>query len=243
MYLIVGLGNPGSKYLLSRHNVGFMVVDAVVEYFSGGTFRRECRAETCKIQWHSQPILLAKPQTFMNFSGECIRALVHYYKIDLEKLLVIHDEVDLSFGIMKYQKQRGHGGHNGVCNIHQHLGTNNYSRLRMGVDRPSPQEMGVSDFVLSDFSKGEQGKLACFLSEARDSVLHFIERGFAATANHYNQKKTAPRSESPNHGKDRESKVRPNKPNKKLPDKKAVQRSVFSKYVLHQIVSNKGGCD
>lgn len=187
MHLIVGLGNPGAKYSLTRHNIGFMVIDALAHYFSYGRFKREHRAETALVKVGRESVLLTKPQTFMNLSGESVRPLIDYYDIEFFQILVIHDEVDLPFGTMKYQKNRGHGGHNGVRSIHKHLGTNEYCRLRAGVGRPQNIRMDVADFVLQNFSTEEQGEVPDFLSRVGDSVIHFIEKGFAATANYYNQ--------------------------------------------------------
>ena len=165
-----------------------MVIDAIANHFSlSHSYKKQHRAEIFKIHWNSKFILLAKPQTFMNLSGESIHPLVHNYKIDLKNLLVVHDEVDIPFGLLKYQKNRGHGGHNGVRHIHHQLGTNNYSRLRIGVGRPH-HKVQVSDFVLQNFSKDEQGQLPNLLTCAKDSILYFIDRGFCATANRYNQK-------------------------------------------------------
>ena len=186
MHLIVGLGNPGNNYLLTRHNIGFMVIDSLAHRFSCRSFKKEHRTETAKVKVGLESTLLAKPQTFMNLSGESIRAIVDYYNIELSKILIIHDEVDLPFGTMKYQKSRGHGGHNGVRSTHKQLGTNEYCRLRAGVGRPKNDKMDVADFVLQNFSKEEQNEVPDFLTKAGDSVIHFIEKGFASTANHYN---------------------------------------------------------
>ena len=123
----------------------------------------------------------------MNLSGESVRSLVDYYNIDLKKLLIIHDEVDLPFASIKYQYQRGHGGHKGIRSTHQHLRTNEYNRLRAGVGRPENNQMEVANYVLQKFSDEELKELPNFLSHIGESVIYFIENGFSSTANHYNQ--------------------------------------------------------
>lgn len=186
MKLIVGLGNPGSKYQMTRHNIGFMVIDALVEIHRGGSFKQEHKAHTQKLLLSSQPILLAKPQTYMNNSGESVRALVDYYNIDISDLLIIHDDIDQAFGAMKYQKKRGHGGQNGIRSIHQHLGTNDYARLKMGVGRPSHPAQDVANYVLQDFSRSELKDLPDILSLACESVEVFAHEGLENAANRYN---------------------------------------------------------
>lgn len=188
MFLIVGLGNPGPKYQFNRHNIGFMVVDGLARSFSDGQFKAEHKALVTKIRMGSTPALLAKPQTYMNLSGESTQALCSYYDIDKDKILVIHDEVDLPFGEMKYQKKRGHGGHNGVRDINKNLGGNDYARLRLGISRPPNDRMAVADYCLSDFSKDEMKTLPDLLSLACESVEAFVRDGFEYAANNYNQK-------------------------------------------------------
>ena len=130
MKIIVGLGNPGAKYLLTRHNLGFMLIDAL----SGeGRFQNKYKSQIKKSEWEGKSVLLVKPQTFMNLSGMAVREIVSFYKVPLENLLVIHDDKDLPFGKMKFQKSRGDGGHNGVVSVHQELNSQDYCRLKMGV--------------------------------------------------------------------------------------------------------------
>ncbi len=194
---------------MTRHNIGFTVIDGICHHLfhdssssssapshfrgnlhsgSHSNFKKEHQAETKPLRIHSEPTLLAKPQTLMNLSGKSVGALIRYYQVQLSKLLVIHDEIDLPFGTMKYQKNRGHGGHNGIRHIHQCLGTNEYHRLKVGVGRPSNDKLDVTDFVLQNFSKEELKELPIFLNSIIESVLHFIEKGFASAANQYNQR-------------------------------------------------------
>lgn len=202
MKLIVGLGNPGPKYVLTRHNIGFMVVDVLAAAASSGAprFKSEHKAETLKIQIAGQPVLLCKPQTFMNLSGEAVQALVHMYKIPLEDVLVIHDEIDIPFGQMRFQSKRGPGGHNGIKSVHQMLGSDAYARFRVGVGRPpvfvddngekTRGSMEVHDYVLQPFTREEQSRLAEELfGEYVEAVDLWITDGLGAAATQYNREK------------------------------------------------------
>lgn len=195
MYLIVGLGNPGAKYLMTRHNVGFMLIDGLASAYALPSFKQEHKAETGKIRINtskgSELALIAKPQTFMNLSGESVRALMDYYDISPDKVLVAHDEVDLPFGQFKFQFARGHGGQNGVRNIHQHMGHNKYARLRMGVGRPNGKQQ-VADYVLSNFSNTEQTYLNELIDKAIDGVECFVEKGWQGAANQFNETNIVP---------------------------------------------------
>ena len=153
MKAIVGLGNPGKKYLLTRHNLGFLVIDALSE--EGGSFKKEHESLVQKTKIASQSVLLVKPQTFMNLSGQAVRSLLHFYKIPLEGLIVIHDDKDLEFGSFKFQQKRGSGGHNGISDIEEKLGSNDYARLKMGV---FPKKMEESSSDLKAFLKLTSGQ-------------------------------------------------------------------------------------
>lgn len=136
MKLIVGLGNPGPEYALTRHNIGFLVVDAFNEiHNNGGRWRSEHKALTSKLRLKDEQVLLVKPQTFMNLSGQAVSALLGFYNIPISDLLVVQDEVDLKFGEMKFVKKRGPGGHNGIRSVTEQLGTDDYARLRLGVEK------------------------------------------------------------------------------------------------------------
>ena len=184
--MIVGLGNPGAKYSLTRHNIGFMLIDALAHAFSSPGFKSEHKAQLATIRLGSTRALLVKPQTFMNLSGESVQAIAHYYKVETEDILVAHDEVDLPYESVKFQKNRGHGGHNGIRNIHQMLGTKEYMRLRMGVDRPSNSKMDVADYVLQNFSKEELDKMPDYLNHCVNAVECFITEGPEAAGNKFN---------------------------------------------------------
>ena len=208
MRIIIGLGNPGSKYLFTRHNLGFMIIDALAE---NNPFQNKYKSLIQKKEIENETVLLVKPQTFMNLSGQAVREIIHFYKIPLENLLVIHDDKDLPFRTMKFQKSRGHGGHNGIKSIHQELQSKDYSRLKMGVavedrtikdtDVPTAWEeplvhMGLGDrplkdtanFVLSPFNKQEQEKLPDLLDRGVKAIECFIKEGFHQASNQFNSK-------------------------------------------------------
>lgn len=184
MYIIVGLGNPGPRYKLTRHNVGFMVVDALADHFNiqfqESKFNALIAQTKLRLPSGEEDVLLVKPQTFMNLSGEAVQPLLAFYKIPTDKLLVIHDEVDIPFTEMRVQKNRGHGGQNGVRNIHEKIGPD-YSRIRVGVGRPTIPQMGIADHVLQNFSPDEMTKLPDVLGEvcekALDILNHSQEKG------------------------------------------------------------------
>lgn len=187
MKLIVGLGNPGASYLITRHNVGFMVIDAL----SKDSFVKKHKSLIQKIPLTGESVLLAKPQTYMNCSGEAVRGLMGFYKIPSQDLLVIQDDVDQPFLNMKFQKGRGPGGHRGIQNIHDSLKTSDYARLKLGVGRPHSEEEAApstSDYVLSPFSEKEQTLLKDFLEKSVQAVLYFIEEGFEKSAGKFNRK-------------------------------------------------------
>ncbi len=186
MKAIIGLGNPGSKYLMTRHNAGFLVIDAIAQRNHVSSFKEEHQALTAKFKLDGQDVILIKPQTFMNLSGESVAPLLKYYKIEVSDILVVHDEVDLNFKKIKFQTSRGHGGHNGIRSIHSLLNTKNYARLRIGISRPPHPKMSVADYALQNFSGGEQKELANTLSLAAEGVECFILNELNLAATRYN---------------------------------------------------------
>lgn len=189
MWLIVGLGNKGSKYLITRHNIGFMAVDAFAQAFGQPPEKSEHKAITRRMRIDGEDVLLAKPQTFMNLSGESVQALSHFYKIPPENILVVHDDIDQGFGAVKFQKNRGAGGHNGIKSVTQMLGTNAYPRLKLGVGRPANSKMDVAAYVLQNFSDSEQSELSSFIEMSVEAIEAFIFDGFEKAANKFNSKK------------------------------------------------------
>ena len=183
--LIVGLGNPGLKYRDTRHNVGFWVVDELARRHGLGKARREKRAQTWDGRIGERRVKLAQPQTFMNRSGESVRALSDFYDIDRDCLLVIHDDLDTPFGSIRLRKAGGHGGQNGLRSIIQHLGSRDFARLRFGIGRP-PGRMNPVDYVLQSFKGDEAIEARELVSRAADAVEVWLREGIEAAMSRFN---------------------------------------------------------
>ena len=183
-YLIVGLGNPGRKYRGNRHNIGFMAVDllASVHDISLGTVQNKAIVGNGRIQ--NKAVILAKPQTYMNNSGDAVGPLVNYYKIAPENILVIYDELDLPFGTVRLREKGGAGGHNGMKSIINHLGQD-FSRMRLGIGRP-PGQMPVPAHVLQDFHKNDLPLLDDVLKEAVKATETFLQEGIQLAMSRHN---------------------------------------------------------
>jgi peptidyl-tRNA hydrolase, PTH1 family len=185
-YLIVGLGNPGREYRSSRHNAGFMVVDRMASRLDVAFSRLESRALVTKAQYQDQPLILAKPQTFMNLSGQAVASLVRFYKIDpASRLLVIYDEVDLPLGTLRLRPAGGSAGHKGMSSIIERLNTQDFTRLRVGIGHP-PGRKEAASHVLEDFSRAEVELLPEVLDRASDATLSFISEGIESAMNRFN---------------------------------------------------------
>ncbi|MGH8946956.1 MAG: aminoacyl-tRNA hydrolase [Acidimicrobiia bacterium] len=175
MRAVVGLGNPGAEYQGTRHNVGEVVVGLVVER-AGGTYSRRptrVRALISKLGSGDQSTLFAVPTTYMNQSGGAVRAVLDYFKVGPEDLLVVHDDIDLDFGRLRLQVGGGSGGHNGIRSLEQHLGTNRFSRLKIGVGRP-PASTDPADHVLRPFSTAERPEVEAIIEDAADVVERWL---------------------------------------------------------------------
>ena len=172
MKLIVGLGNPGAEYAGTRHNIGFEVVDKLV---AGKVASPEINKKINALVYKIGRTLLIKPQTFMNLSGSSVKAALDFYKIELAELLVIHDEVDLEFGEIKHQFDRGSAGHNGVESIVVALGSKEFHRLRIGVGRPENPSIETADFVLQKFPKTDEEIVKRLVSRAAETALNWTE--------------------------------------------------------------------
>lgn len=157
MILLVGLGNPGTEYALTRHNVGFMAVDEIVHRYSFDGWTKKFKGEVCAGSIDGEKVMVLKPHTYMNLSGEAVSAVASFYKIPPEKIYVFHDDMDLPVGRLKVKQGGGSGGHNGIKSIDAHLGQN-YHRVRIGVDKPATREQVVS-WVLSKFSTNDKKTL------------------------------------------------------------------------------------
>ncbi len=191
MWMVVGLGNPGREYAKTRHNIGFMVLDHWVQAGSSlvgsGQWQSQFKAEVIKTRLERQDLLLLKPQTFMNLSGESVVAARGFYKVEPQNIIVVHDEVDLPFSQMRIQFERGHGGHNGIRSIHGLLGTNAYYRVRMGIGKPPQPGPPMVDHVLGAFSKEEFAELPEFLSRAIEGISTLIQEGYPKASSLFNK--------------------------------------------------------
>lgn len=188
MFIIVGLGNPTAQYEGTRHNVGFAVIDAIAEKYNISVTERKNRAFCGKGIIAGQKVILAKPQTFMNLSGESVRSLVDYYKIDEEtELLVIFDDISLDVGQLRIRKKGSAGGHNGIKNIITHLGTNVFQRIKVGVGE-KPKEYDLADYVLGHFSKAEKGLMEDGYKRAIEAVELILQDEIDTAMNQFNKK-------------------------------------------------------
>ncbi len=186
MHLIVGLGNPGAKYSMNRHNIGFIACDYWLKSLNGSDYREEHKAYTKRFKIDGAEVLLAKPQTYMNNSGQSVVALMNFYKIPKENLLVAHDDIDLPFGTMKIQHNRGAGGQNGVKSISELLGHNEYSRLKLGVGRPPHPDFAVADYVLGNFPDEEAQLLDQYLQKSSAAIESFVLEGLNKASTKFN---------------------------------------------------------
>jgi PTH1 family peptidyl-tRNA hydrolase len=185
-YLIVGLGNPGSRYAATRHNAGFMVVDELAHRYGLRFSTRQSDAEVAKGEIKGQRVLIAKPQTFMNESGRSVRGLAHYYRIPNERILIIHDEIALPLGTIRIREKGSSAGHNGLKSIFQHMGTEAVPRMRIGVDRPADPRHSQIDWVLGKFARDEEPLVEETLKRAADAVESILTIGMERTMNSYN---------------------------------------------------------
>lgn len=187
MKIFVGLGNPGAEYEQTRHNLGFWVVDQLCEK-AGGRFKKaRYRALEAAVDFEEHSFLLVKPETFMNLSGEAVSGVLRFYKAKPESLVVLHDDLDLPLGRIKWMERGSAGGHHGIESIIDSLGSPEFVRLRLGIGR-SDQIVGA-DYVLSRFGKGEKELATAEVAEASESVLFFLKNGLTATMNQFNRKK------------------------------------------------------
>lgn len=188
-YLIVGLGNPDRQYRGNRHNVGFMVLDQLATRLETSFSRVKMNALMTAVRYGSERLILIKPQTYMNLSGQAVDSFMRFYKLPREHLLVVYDDVDLPFERLRLKPDGGDAGQKGVRSIIQQLGTQEFPRLRVGIGRP-PGRTAVSSYVLQDFSGPDKELLPFILDQAASAVLHFIDHGLDSAMTHYNQQPT-----------------------------------------------------
>lgn len=184
-YLIIGLGNPGREYKDTRHNIGFMLIDQLTVRLNARGMKLQSKAIVISALHEDRKIIFAKPQTYMNLSGQSVQGLLHFYKIPFENLLVAHDDLDIPFGTIRIRPTGGPGGQRGMASTIEQLGTKDFPRLRLGIGRP-PGRMDPKDYVLQDFSKEDMKLLPEVLERAADAALTFVTDGLNKAMNKFN---------------------------------------------------------
>ncbi|OZE86047.1 aminoacyl-tRNA hydrolase [Rhodococcus sp. 15-649-1-2] len=181
--LIVGLGNPGAQYETTRHNVGFMVADALATRI-GAKFssHKKSNSDIVQARLADRSVIVAKPRTFMNLSGQPVAGLARFFSVEPSNIVVVHDELDIDFGAIRLKLGGGEGGHNGLRSISQHLSTKDYLRVRVGVGRP-PGRMDPASYVLKPFSSAERKDLGVIVEEAADAAELLLRVGLEAAQN------------------------------------------------------------
>jgi PTH1 family peptidyl-tRNA hydrolase len=181
-WLVVGLGNPGPGYAANRHNAGFMVADLLAERMGGRFKAHKTRAEVIEGRLGDDRVVLAKPRRYMNESGGPVTALRDFFKVPVDRLIVVHDELDIPYGTIRLKQGGGDNGHNGLRSVTKSLGDKEYHRVRFGVGRP-PGRMDAATFVLRDFSATERKDLGVHIERAADAVEALIRVGLASAQN------------------------------------------------------------
>lgn len=184
-FLLIGLGNPGREYKDNRHNVGFMVIDRLVVRLNARGMKLQSKAIVVTATYEERKLILAKPQTFMNLSGQSVQGLAHFYKVPLTNLMVLSDDLDIPFGTIRIRASGGAGGQRGMASTIERLGTRDFPRLRIGIGRP-PGRMDPAAYVLQDFPKDEASLLSDILDHAADAALEFVVKGLNASMNKFN---------------------------------------------------------
>jgi PTH1 family peptidyl-tRNA hydrolase len=184
-YLLIGLGNPGRQYAGNRHNVGFMLIDRLARRLEARGMRVQSKAIVSTGVYEGKKLLLAKPQTYMNLSGSSVQGLAHFYKLELDHLLVAHDDLDLPFGTIRLRPGGGPGGQKGVASAIEGLGTQGFARLRIGIGRP-PGRLDPAAYVLRDFAAADMEVLSTVLDRALEAALAFVTEGLDRAMNKFN---------------------------------------------------------
>lgn len=188
MILIAGLGNPGKEYENTRHNAGFLVLDTLAQKLGADLSERKHRALCGKAVIGGQKVTLLKPQTYMNSSGESIRAAADYYKVPPEDILVVYDDISLAPGQLRIRAKGSAGGHNGIKSIIAHLGTQEFPRVKVGIGEKPPR-MDLADYVLGHFSSGEKKIMEEAAKEAADAICEIVNVGIEQAMNDHNRRK------------------------------------------------------
>ena len=187
MFVIVGLGNPGSKYELTRHNIGFLTIDRLAKREGVRVDRIKFKSLIGEMNINGEKIILVKPQTFMNLSGEAVREVMNFYKVDLENLLVVVDDIDITPFTIRIKKSGSAGSHNGMKSIIFNLNDDKFPRLKVGVGN-NERKIDLANYVLSGFEKKDQDKLENIIDTSCDAILDFIKNGADYVMNNYNNK-------------------------------------------------------
>lgn len=185
MKVIVGLGNPGRRYDGTRHNVGFEVIDLLAASPHAGRFQSRFQGQVAELLEEDVKLLLVKPETFMNLSGRCVRQMIDFYQADVADLLLVCDDINLPLGKLRARAKGSHGGHNGLRDIQNHLGTADYARLRIGVDLPD-EDVDAADHVLARFRGSERDAIEDAIRLAAQAVVVWAHRGIEACMNEFN---------------------------------------------------------
>jgi PTH1 family peptidyl-tRNA hydrolase len=184
-YLLIGLGNPGREYRDNRHNLGFMVIDRLIVRLNARGLKVQSKAIVTTATYEERKLILAKPQTYMNLSGQSAQGLLNFYKIPIENMLIAHDDLDIPFGTIRIRPGGGPGGQKGMASTIERLGTKDFPRLRLGIGRP-PGRMDPSAYVLQDFSREEMKILSEIVDRAAEAALTFVVDGLNKAMNKYN---------------------------------------------------------
>lgn len=185
MKLIVGLGNPGKKYDKTKHNMGFLVIDELLEEFGETLNKNDFEAKYCRFKYEGEDIFLVKPMTYMNDSGRAVGMLMGYFQIQKEELLVVQDDMDMPIGKVRLRQKGSAGGHNGIKSIINSVGGSDFKRVKIGIQHP--EKKSVVDWVLTPFSKDEESIAFSGLDKARDAIIEWIKNdNFEKVMNQYN---------------------------------------------------------
>lgn len=186
LFLIVGLGNPGEEYKNTRHNVGFMAIDKLAEYLNVSLSSHRAKALVGKTNFQGKAVFLVKPLTYMNHSGFAVRQLANYFKIPVQNIMIVYDDVDLPIGTIRLKAKGGSGGHKGMQSIIDHMGTQEIKRLRIGIGRP-PGKKQAADYVLKPFRTKELTEIEIALVKTKDAILEYLTNGIESAMTRYNQ--------------------------------------------------------
>lgn len=189
MLLVVGLGNPGVQYTETRHNLGFLAIDALATSIGADPFREKFSVEMSRGRVGAEELVLLKPQTYMNLSGQSVQPAAAFFKVPVQGVVVLHDELDLPHGEVRLKVGGGHAGHNGLRSLIERLGSPDFVRVRLGIGRPPPAYRDVADYVLARFSSEERAAVPALCGRAVDIVRDLATSGVQAAMNRHNARK------------------------------------------------------